>query len=67
MYGFVGTWVVEVASYDGLEAAPRVIAVAGDAIIDFGGDGPVALCEYEGGVWLGGPKWSLPRGTRLLV
>ena len=49
----MGTWAVEVASYDGLEAAPGVIAVAGDPIIDFGGDGPVALCEYDGCVRLG--------------
>ena len=57
----MGTWVVEVASNDGLDAAPRVMAVAGDPIIDFGGDGPVALCEYDGCVRLG----DVPNGSFL--
>ena len=57
----MGTWVVEVASYDGLDAAPRVVAVAGHPIIDFGGDGPVALCEYDGCFGLG----DVPNGAFL--
>ena len=49
----MGTWVIEFARNDGFDAAPTVVAVAGNPIVDFGGDNPVALCEYNGGIWLG--------------
>ena len=49
----MGIWVVEFACHDSLDAAPWVVAVAGYPIADLGGDNPVALCAYNGGIWLG--------------
>ena len=45
----------------GFDAAPWVVAVAGYPSVHVGGDGPVALCEYDGGVWLG----DVPNGALL--
>ena len=49
----MGTSVGDLARNDGFDAAPWVVAVTGNPIVDLGGDNPVALCEYTGGIWSG--------------
>ena len=57
--GFVGIWVVEIARNAGFDAAPWVVAMPGNPVVDLVGDGPVALCEHNGGVRLG----DVPHGA----
>ena len=57
----MGIRATEVARDDGFDAAPWVVVVAGNPIVDLGGDGPVALGEHDCGVRLG----DVPNGAFL--